>query len=66
MRLGLALDVYLVRAVAALAEEQRRMRRDLHHGLGPVLAGLRLTIGTAQRLIESGSREGGPDARRRA
>ena len=29
------------------------MRRDLHDGLGPVLAGLRLTIGTAQRLIES-------------
>ncbi len=53
VRLGRALDVSRVRAVAALAEEQRRMRRDLHDGLGPVLAGLRLTIGTAQRLIES-------------
>jgi signal transduction histidine kinase len=40
-----------MRAVEALAEEQRRMRRDLHDGLGPVLAGLRLTIGTARRLI---------------
>ena len=27
------------------------MRRDLHDGLGPVLAGLRLTIGTARRVL---------------
>jgi two-component system NarL family sensor kinase len=29
------------------------MRRDLHDGLGPVLAGLRLTIGTARRLLDA-------------
>jgi signal transduction histidine kinase len=52
LRLQRALEAARLRAVAALAEEQRRMRRDLHDGLGPVLAGLRLTIGTARRLIE--------------
>ena len=29
------------------------MRRELHDGLGPVLAGLRLTIGTARRIARS-------------
>ena len=51
LRLRHALETARVRAVSALAEEQRRMRRDLHDGLGPVLAGLRLTIGTARRIL---------------
>lgn len=51
LRLRRALEAARVRAVTALAEEQRRMRRDLHDGLGPVLAGLRLTIGTARRVL---------------
>jgi two-component system NarL family sensor kinase len=49
-RLGRALEQGRLRALAALAEEQRRVRRDLHDGLGPVLAGLRMTIGTARRV----------------
>ena len=51
MRLRRALETSRTRAVAVLAEEQRRMRRDLHDGLGPVLAGLRLTIGSARKLV---------------
>jgi two-component system, NarL family, sensor kinase len=53
LRLQHALDSARVRAVSALAEAQRRMRRELHDGLGPVLAGLRLTIGTARRIAGS-------------
>jgi signal transduction histidine kinase len=51
LRLRGALEASRLRAIAELAEAQRRMRRDLHDGLGPVLAGLRLAIGTARRLI---------------
>jgi signal transduction histidine kinase len=51
VRLRRALEGSRARAVTALAEEQRRMRRDLHDGLGPVLAGLRLSIGSARRMI---------------
>jgi signal transduction histidine kinase len=57
VRLRRAVEAARVRAVASLAEEQRRMRRDLHDGLGPVLAGLRLSVGTAQRLIDSAPAE---------
>ncbi len=49
-RLGRALEQGRLRALATLAEEQRRVRRDLHDGLGPVLAGLRMNIGSARRL----------------
>ena len=51
LRLRRALETARVRAIRALAEEQRRMRRDLHDGLGPVLAGVRLTIGAARRVV---------------
>ena len=51
LRLRRALETARVRAISTLAEEQRRMRRDLHDGLGPVLAGVRLTIGTARRVV---------------
>jgi signal transduction histidine kinase len=37
------------RLVAAREEERRRLRRDLHDGLGPTLAGIALGIDTARR-----------------
>jgi signal transduction histidine kinase len=36
------------RLVTALEEERRRLRRDLHDGLGPTLAGVTLEIGAAR------------------
>jgi signal transduction histidine kinase len=38
--------------VAAREEERRRLRRDLHDGLGPVLAGAALKLGVARRHLE--------------
>jgi signal transduction histidine kinase len=40
------------RLVSAREEERRRLRRDLHDGLGPALAGLALQIGSARRLVD--------------
>jgi signal transduction histidine kinase len=39
------------RLVAAREEERRRLRRDLHDGLGAQLAGLNVQTGTLRRLI---------------
>ena len=39
------------RLVAACEEERRRLRRDLHDGLGPALAGLTLKIETARNRL---------------
>jgi signal transduction histidine kinase len=39
------------RLVTALEEERRRLRRDLHDGLGPTLAGVTLEIGAARNLL---------------
>jgi signal transduction histidine kinase len=40
------------RLVAAREEERRRLRRDLHDGLGPVLTGLGLNLDAAQSQLD--------------
>jgi two-component system NarL family sensor kinase len=40
------------RLVTAHEEERRRLRRDLHDGLGPSIAGLCMQVRAAQRTIE--------------
>jgi two-component system NarL family sensor kinase len=49
------------RLVAAREEERRRLRRDLHDGLGPLLAGISLRIAAARNLLRAGP-DGDPDA----
>jgi signal transduction histidine kinase len=39
------------RLIAAREEERRRLRRDLHDGLGPQLASLTLTLAAARELL---------------
>lgn len=39
--------------VTALAEERRRLRRDLHDGLGPRLSGIALTSDAARNLLRT-------------
>jgi signal transduction histidine kinase len=39
--------------VTAREEERRRIRRDLHDGLGPTLAALRLQLGAVRRTLRS-------------
>jgi signal transduction histidine kinase len=43
------------RLVLAREEERRRLRRDLHDGIGPALAGLTLKTETARALLPAGS-----------
>ena len=48
------------RLVTTREEERRRLRRDLHDGLGPTLAGIALEIESARALVErdpGGARE---------
>jgi signal transduction histidine kinase len=42
-----------VRLVATREEERRRLRRDLHDGLGPALGSLTLQLDTARNLFKS-------------
>jgi signal transduction histidine kinase len=44
------------RLVATREEERRRLRRDLHDGLGAQLAGLNVQAGTLRRIIPSDPR----------
>src|SRR4029450_11703394 len=41
-------------------EERRRLRRDLHDGIGPALAGLTLKTETAKALLPPGTDAGAP------
>jgi signal transduction histidine kinase len=51
VRLTAALQIARQRLVTALEEERRRLRRDLHDGLGPTLAGIGLEIEAARNLL---------------
>jgi signal transduction histidine kinase len=42
-----------IRTVTAREEERRRLRRDLHDGLGPVLAGQGLKLAAARQLLRA-------------
>jgi signal transduction histidine kinase len=42
------------RLVSLREDERRRLRRDLHDGLGPTLAGIALGIDTARRAVPAG------------
>ena len=42
------------RTVRAREEERRRLRRDLHDGVGPALAGLTLLVDTVRNLLAAG------------
>lgn len=48
------------RLVTAREEERRRLRRDLHDGIGPRLAGLALRVETARDLAEDQPQLRGP------
>ena len=51
LRLTADLDAGRRALVAGVAEERRRLRRDLHDGLGPQLAAVALGVSTAERAL---------------
>lgn len=56
VQLTVELQVSRNRVVLAGAEERRRVQRDLHDGVGPSLAGLRMQVGAARAQLARGSR----------
>jgi signal transduction histidine kinase len=52
VQLTAALQQARTRLVTAREEERRRLRRDLHDGLGPTLAGVVLGLDTAGNLLD--------------
>ena len=60
MRLALDLQRSREGLVAMREEERRRIRRDLHDGLGPALAGVALGLDAVQRIVPPGA-EGAAD-----
>lgn len=48
-----ALQASREQLVLAREEERRRIRRDLHDGLGPTLASMRLQLGAIRRMLDS-------------
>lgn len=53
-RLQAHVQASTARRVAAVEEERRRIRRDLHDGLGPALAGVGLGLENAIRRVDAG------------
>lgn len=51
VRLSGDLQLSRERLVAAREEERRRLRRDLHDGLGPTLAGIALGLDVADNTL---------------
>jgi signal transduction histidine kinase len=51
--LGERLQRSLERTITALEEERRRMRRDIHDGLGPTLASVSMRLELARSLLHS-------------
>ena len=56
-RLAADLQASRERLVSAREEERRRLRRDLHDGLGPMLAGHAMKIETARDLVADRPRQ---------
>jgi two-component system NarL family sensor kinase len=52
VRASLQVQASRAALVTAREEERRRIRRDLHDGLGPTLASMKLQISAVQRLLE--------------
>ena len=61
MALTQALQASRERLVSTREEERRRLRRDLHDGLGPTLAGIALGIDTVRRALPDTSPPGTAD-----
>ncbi len=56
---ALAVDLRASRThtIAGLEDERRRLRRDLHDGLGPRLSGIAFTADAARNLLSTDTRE---------
>ena len=59
VRASLALQRSRVELITAREEERRRLRRDLHEGLGPTLAGVTLGLHAARSQLSSAPDEAG-------